>query len=88
MGALSLKATLPELPSQPNADALFRMGLRYSTPAAGGADDPVTAHALFDLAARLGSLEAKIYRRELSDEMDPDDIAEANRVVREWLACA
>jgi hypothetical protein len=85
MGASTLKVRLPQLSARPNADALFRMGLRFSTPAGGDADDPVTAHALFDLAARLGSLEAKVYRRELSDEMDPDDVAEANRVVREWL---
>ena len=88
MGALTLEARLPGLPAEPNADALFRLGLRLSTPASDGADDPVTAHALFDLAARLGSLEAKVYRRELGDEMDPDDVAEANRVVREWLARA
>jgi hypothetical protein len=88
MSALTLKARLPDLPRRLNADALFRMGLRYSTPADGDVGDAVTAHALFDLAARLGSLEAKVYRRELSDEMDPDDVAEANSVVREWLARA
>ena len=88
MGDLVLKSRLPDLPRQPNADALFRLGLRYSTRASGDAEDSVTAHALFDLAARLGSLEAKVYRRELGDEMDPDDVAEANRVVREWLARA
>jgi hypothetical protein len=63
------------------------MGLKFSMPGGGG-EDSVTAHALFDLAARFGSLEAKVYRRELGDEMDPDDVAEANRAVREWLAGA
>ena len=85
MDASTLKVRLPEWRNRPNADALFRMGLQFSTPAVGGADDPVTAHALFDLAARLGSLEAKVSRREVGDELDPEDVTEANRVVREWL---
>ena len=88
MGASSLKARMPDFERQPNADALFRRGLQLSTPGGVDAEDPVTAHALFDLAARLGSLEAKVYVRELSDEMDPDDVAAANQVVREWLAHA
>ncbi|HZZ35193.1 MAG TPA: sel1 repeat family protein, partial [Caulobacteraceae bacterium] len=41
---------------------------------------------LFNLAAMRGSVEAKIYRKELSEEMDPADIAEAQRAARQWLA--
>ena len=41
---------------------------------------------LFNLAAMRGSDEAKAYRRELSGEMDPADIAEAQRAAREWLS--
>ena len=85
VGASTVKVRLPVLLGRPDADALFRMGLRFSTSASGDVEDPITAHALFDLAARLGSLEAKVYRRDLSDEMDPDDVAEANRLVREWF---
>jgi hypothetical protein len=33
-----------------------------------------------------GSVEAKIYRKELSQEMDPADVAEAQRAAREWLS--
>jgi len=33
-----------------------------------------------------GSTEAKIYRKELSREMDPADVAEAQRQARRWLA--
>jgi TPR repeat protein len=88
MSALTLRARLTDFERQPNADALFRLGLRLSTPGAAEGEDPVAAHALFDLAARLGSLEAKVYVRELSDEMDPDDVATANQAVREWLAHA
>ena len=41
---------------------------------------------LFNLAAMRGSQEAKIYRKELSREMDPADVAEAQRAARQWLA--
>jgi TPR repeat protein len=60
------------------------MGLGHAT-GLGAPVDLVTAHALFDLAARLGSLEAKIYRHELGYEMDPCDVAEAQRLARDWL---
>ena len=85
MAYANLLAQLPLRASHPSADSLFQLGLRLSTPGE-GAHDPITAHALFDLAARLGSIEAKVYRRELSDEMDPADIAEAREIAREWLA--
>ena len=52
----------------------------------GGAPlDYVSAHMLFNLAAMRGSAEAKIYRRELSREMDQDEVAEAQRQARRWL---
>jgi hypothetical protein len=71
------------------ADALFRMGLRLSAPGVEGVEaDRIAALALFDMAARFGSIEAKIYRHELSDEMDAEDILEARRLVREWLGSA
>jgi TPR repeat protein len=86
MACADLTTRLPPRASRPSADSLFRMGLSLSTPGAGMQNDPVAAHALFDLAARLGSIEAKIYRRELGDEMDPADVAEAQKIAREWLA--
>ncbi len=43
---------------------------------------------LFNLAAMRGSEEAKSYRRELSQEMDKDDIAEAQRAARAWIDAA
>jgi len=73
----------------PNADTsgdeLFRMGLLYSTGQGGAPLDYVSAHMLFNLAAMRGSEEAKIYRRELSREMDHDEVAEAQRAARRWL---
>jgi hypothetical protein len=66
------------------ADTLFRLGLRLSNRGEGHPTDPVRAQALFDLAARLGSIEAKVYRRELSEEMDPAQIDEARDLARAW----
>ncbi len=81
----------PGLPL-PSADAsgeeLFRMGLLYSTGQGGAPLDYVCAHMLFNLAAMRGSEEAKSYRRELSQEMAKDDIAEAQRAARAWIDAA
>ena len=67
-------------------DELFRLGLLYSTGQGGAPLDFVSAHMLFNLAAMRGLQEAKIYRKELSCEMDPADVAEAQRQARQWLA--
>ncbi|WP_374468253.1 sel1 repeat family protein [Phenylobacterium sp.] len=69
-----------------SGDELFRLGLLYSTGQGGAPLDYVSAHMLFNLAAMRGSVEAKVYRKELSGEMGADDIAEAQRQAREWLA--
>ena len=69
-----------------SGDDLFKMGLLYSTGQGGAPLDYVSAHMLFNLAAMRGSLEAKIYRKELSQEMASEDVAEAQRQAREWLA--
>ena len=80
------RSTLPSPASQPSGDDLFQLGLRYSTGQGGATVDLVAAHTLFNLASLRGSLEAKIYRKELSAEMDPADVAEAQRTAREWLS--
>jgi uncharacterized protein len=69
-----------------SGDELFRMGLLYSTGQGGAPLDLVSAHMLFNLAAMRGSVEAKIYRKELSQEMASEDVAEAQRAARQWLA--
>jgi TPR repeat protein len=84
--------TLEILPGRPmpgpgaTGDELFRLGLCYSIGHAGAPRDFVAAHMLFNLAAARGSVEAKVYRKELSEEMDPADVAEAQRAAREWLS--
>ena len=77
---------IPLPKSDSSGDELFRMGLLYSTGQGGAPLDYVSAHMLFNLAAMRGSQEAKIYRKELSREMDPADVAEAQRQARQWLA--
>ena len=69
-----------------SGDELFRMGLLYSTGQGGAPIDYVSAHMLFNLAAMRGSLEAKVYRKEISQQMDSIEVAEAQRAAREWLS--
>lgn len=77
------------LPSPDSSgDELFRMGLMYSTGQNGAPVDYVSAHMLFNLAAMRGSVEGKLYRKELSQEMASGDVAEAQRAAREWLTQA
>lgn len=68
-----------------SGDDLFKLGLMYSTGQGGAPLDLVSAHMIFNLAAMKGSDEARLYRRELSQEMDRDDVAEAQRAARRWL---
>ncbi len=85
----NVEANAMPLPGpESTGDELFRMGLMYSTGQGGAPVDYVSAHMLFNLAAMRGSLEAKIYRKELSEEMASADVAEAQRAAREWLAQA
>ena len=78
--------SLPLPQADSTGDDLFRMGLMYSTGQGGAPLDYVSAHMLFNLAAMRGSEEGKLYRRELSREMDQMEVAEAQRAAREWLA--
>ena len=82
-----LEATegLPLPTPEMSGDDLFKLGLMYSTGQGGAPMDLVSAHMIFNLAAMKGSEEARIYRRELSQEMDRDDVAEAQRAARRWL---
>ena len=79
-------APLPLPTAESTGDELFRMGLLYSTGQGGAPLDYVSAHMLFNLAAMRGSVEAKLYRKELAQEMASEDVAEAQRQAREWLA--
>ena len=76
---------LPMFDLSSSGDELFRLGLLYSTGQGGAPLDLVSAHMLFNLAALKGSEEAKSYRRELSQEMSSQEVAEAQRAARAWL---
>lgn len=65
-----------------DSDNLYKLGLIYST---GDEVNYVQAHMWFNLAASRGSEAAKECRRELSDLMTRDAVAEAQRRAREWL---
>jgi hypothetical protein len=66
------------------AEALYNLGLAFST-GQGAAVDYVAAHKWFNLAAMKGSDEARKWRAQISSEMDPAQIAEAQRQARKWL---
>jgi hypothetical protein len=65
-------------------DALFELGLMYCS----GREvdvDLIQAHKWFNLAAIRGNEEAKRYRLEISSEMSKAEIAEAQKLAREWI---
>jgi len=65
--------------------ALYNLGLIFSV-GKGVPPDLVTAHKWFNLAAMRGSEEAKAQRKQLADLMSPEEVAEAQRQAREWMA--
>jgi uncharacterized protein len=68
-----------------SGDDLFRLGMMYSSGQGGCPMDRVSAHMIFNLAAMKGSVEARVYRREMSQEMEQDEIAEAQKAARRWI---
>lgn len=66
-------------------DAQYQLGLLYST-GHGGPADYVAAHMWLNIAAARGSAEARRLRAELAENMSREQIAEAQRRAREWLA--
>lgn len=69
-----------------SGEEMYRLGLAASTMNEEGEFDLITAHKWFNLAAMFGNREAKAYRAELAREMKPEEIAEAQRLAREYLA--
>lgn len=65
--------------------ALYQLGLCYSTGQGGVELDLVRAHKYFNLAAMKGVAEARLWRAELAQQMAPNEIAEAQRLARLWL---
>jgi hypothetical protein len=69
-----------------SGEEMYRLGLEASTGGANGSFDLVVAHKWFNLAAMQGNIEARAYRAELAKEMTPDEVAEAQRLAREYLS--
>jgi TPR repeat protein len=68
-----------------SAEDMYRRGLEASC-GAEGEFDLVVAHKWFNLAAMQGNIEARAYRAELAKEMTQDEVAEAQRLAREYLS--
>ena len=71
-----------------NVDALFELGITYSTGRGGVAVDLIEAHKWFNLAASRGSEEGQAMRAEIAEEMTAREIAEAQRQARAWIAAS
>lgn len=63
---------------------LFQLGMAAST-GRDGDPDLVAAHKWFNLAAIRGNPDAARHRQEIALELDPREVAEAQRAAREWL---
>ena len=69
------------------SEALFDLGMVFSTGTYGLAVDLIEAHKWFNLAAVGGQESAANCRAEISEDMTAREISEAQRRAREWL-CA
>lgn len=69
-----------------DADALYQLGVAYSTGTGGLDVDLVEAHKWFNLAALNGSEIGQQCRAEIAEEMTAREIAEAQRQARAWLS--
>ncbi|MEO5973387.1 MAG: SEL1-like repeat protein [Sphingomicrobium sp.] len=68
-----------------DVEALFELGISYSTGRGGVPVDLVEAHKWFNLAALSGCTRGQQCRAEISVEMTAREIAEAQRQARSWL---
>jgi TPR repeat protein len=69
-----------------DADALYQLGVAYSTGTCGTDVDLVEAHKWFNLAALNGSELGQQCRADIAEEMTAREIAEAQRQARAWLS--
>lgn len=71
--------------AQGDVEALFDLGVIYSTGRSGVAVDLIEAHKWFNLGALSGDSRSQHCRAEISHEMTAREIAEAQRQARSWL---
>lgn len=72
--------------AQGDPEALYELGVAYSTGTNGLDVDLIEAHKWFNLAALNGSELGQQCRAEISEEMSAREIAEAQRQARSWLS--
>ncbi|TCD06865.1 hypothetical protein EYB45_04100 [Erythrobacteraceae bacterium CFH 75059] len=68
-----------------DADALFNLAIAFATGSAGLSADFVEAHRWFNIAAANGHPLAASARADIAEEMTAREIADAQRLAREWL---
>lgn len=68
-----------------SVEALYELGVTYSTGRRGIPVDLIEAHKWFNLAALSGDTRSQACRAEISIEMTAREIAEAQRQARAWL---
>lgn len=68
-----------------NSQALFDLGIAYSSGSGDIEIDYIEAHKWFNLAALAGVEQAQFMRAEVADEMTAREIVEAQRQARAWI---
>jgi TPR repeat protein len=71
-----------------DVDALFELGVTYSTGRGGVGVDLIEAHKWFNLAALSGCIRGQECRAEIAIEMTAREIADAQRQARAWLSAS
>ena len=69
-----------------NIDALFELGVSFSTGRGGTEVDLIEAHKWFNLAALSGDTRSQACRADIAIEMTAREIAEAQHQARSWLS--
>jgi TPR repeat protein len=68
-----------------DTQALYELGLAYSSGTNGVDIDLVQAHKWFNLASLRGDERSQECRHDISEEMTAREVAEAQRQARAWL---
>ena len=68
-----------------DSDALYDLGIAYSSGTGGAEVNLIEAHKWFNLAAVAGNERGHECRAEISEDMTAREIAEAQRQARAWM---
>lgn len=82
---VELQTPLLEVTEESSHEDLLQMGLIYST-GLGVEEDFIEAHKWFNLAALRGNEDAKVYRKDMAEQMSSEEISEAQKSARMWLS--